>query len=164
MTNLIKLNKEELGLGAAFGLAFAPVIGFKAVFLALVCALLWAIGGSGWGRAWRFIGVPAAAFVFLALMRIDPMAAAKGLGVCVAVLTLGYGIPDATDSGSFLGRILYKVARKNAFAANLATRAVYACLLSIGPIFLAGYGWPFFIILLAGQLAAVLLLEGEILI
>ena len=184
MTYLIKFNKEELGIGAAFGLSFLPAVfpalGFgAAVGLALICAVLWAIGGSGWGRAWRFFGAPAAAFIFLALGHINPMSCLKGLAIAGAVLTFGYGIPDPEflpgdppgrpwpdrDEGSFLGRIFYKIAKGNQWWANVLTRAAYAGLLSTGPALLVPFYQPMGILTLTiGMLVAVIFLEGEIVI
>lgn len=166
MTYLIKFNKEELGLGAAFGLAFWPVLGLKVIALSILCAVLWAVGGSGYGRVWRYLGAPVAAFAFLAVSGLAQQAF-WGLWPCVVVLTFGYGIPDPPtrpdrDEGSLLGRIFYKIAGGQEVPANIMTRAAYAALLCIGPSVAITGLWPAFLLLIPASIAAVLLLEGEI--
>lgn len=177
----MKLNKEELGLGAAFGFSFVFYITvIPAVILGLVCAALWAVGGSGAGRAWRFVGVPVAALAALFVMRvpIQLLHALASTGVALGVLTMGYGIPSTQppDAGSTLGRFFYKLAGGNERAANFLTRGFLALLLGLAYIPLAWIigvaylpqilGVKSYVAMIATlvvlHLAAVQFLEGEI--
>lgn len=167
MTYLIKFNKEELGLGAAFGAAFWPALGWKAAILAVACSILWAIGGSGYGRIWRYLGAPLAAFLALVLCGFAAKPVLFALAPCVLVLTFGYGIPDPpsrpdADEGSMLGRLFYNTFNLTEFWANIATRATYAGLLCLGPCIALPGLRPEFLLLIPASIAAVVLLEGEI--
>lgn len=56
------------------------------------------------------------------------------------VFSLGYGIPDETDEGSFLGRVWYEITGHSHFWADVLTRATIAiaCCISILSIALVG--------------------------
>lgn len=189
----MKLNKEEMALGGVFGAAFSFFIGpLWAALLALACAFLWAVGGSGAGRAWRYLGVPASV---LAVLSVAPGLcgghlyfglALASAGLAALVLTMGYGIPTHTettkDPGSALGRLAYFFAEGFTFPnqyddseiiririerrATFLTRGTLAFLLgaAYAPLFAVDARAYLFLLaaVVAGQLAAVNYIEGEI--
>lgn len=169
MNNPLKLNYEEMALGAAFGAALGFFVGpILAIIAALACAVLWAIGGAGFGRAWRFVGVPLVALAVIALARV-PVAtihAIASTGVALGILTIGYGIPSTQppDAGSFLGRFFYKLAKQNGLKANLLTRGALALLLGLAYSPFAWVSTPAYLAMLctivALHLVAVYYVEG----
>jgi len=46
-------------------------------------------------------------------------------------LSMGYGIPDAGDEGSFLGRFFYKLFKQNHLVADIMTRATIGLLIAV---------------------------------
>lgn len=105
------LKPEEYVMGAVVGGAFFLFLGWWALLTAALCALLWRCGGiSGGNKLFRRLGVPTVlctAFVFSHGM---PFALASISAVLsFAVLSLGYGIPDATDEGSHIGRFWLRI-------------------------------------------------------
>lgn len=186
----MKLNKEELAIGAGFGASFVFFIGWWAYLLALACAYLWAVGGSGAGRAWRYLGVPAAVFVTLCIVPVPPgprlyvgLALASSAAAALT-LTIGYGIPTRTppDEGSVLGRFAHYLAAGITFPsvflspgelrlrverrATLLARGIIATLLAAAycPLFTVDpRGYVAFIAAsIALHLVAVRFVEGEI--
>jgi hypothetical protein len=113
---MVKLNKEELLVGFIYGSATWPLIGWIAVFPGIVCAFLWAIGGAG-PKLVRRIGVPVVVGISLCFTNLWLLLTIPPLWGIVA---LGYGMPDATDKGSWLGRLYLKFLPYQ--AANWATR------------------------------------------
>jgi hypothetical protein len=112
------LNKEELLVGFSYGSSMWPVIGWIAVVPGIICALLWAIGGSG-PKLIRRIGVPivvTASLAFTSLWLIPLILPLWG------IVSIGYGMPsaDGSDKGSALGRFYTCFLSKK--AANWATR------------------------------------------
>lgn len=109
----MKLNKNELIVGGAFGLAHILFIGFWAIALAPVTALLWALGGAGHKWARRF-AMPAIVAVAWLIVRFNVLEAIAGGSAAVGLLSIGYGIPSfqPLDAGSGLGRFWYAVAQK----------------------------------------------------
>ncbi len=112
----MKLNKEELLVGFIYGSSTWPLINWLAVFPGIICAFLWAIGGAG-PKLVRRLGVPIVLAISLSftslwlLFNILPL---------WGIVSIGYGMPDKTDSGSKLGRFYSKFLPK--LAANWATR------------------------------------------
>ena len=122
---MVKLNKEELLVGFVYGSSTWPLLSWIAVFPGIVCAFLWAIGGAG-KKIVRRIGVPVVmvvGLVFTSLWLLLLMLPLWG------VVSVGYGIPDATDKGSVLGRFYSKFLSKK--AANWATRLTVFVLFNI---------------------------------
>ncbi len=50
------------------------------------------------------------------------------------VLSLGYGVPDATDEGSVLGRFFYKICKKNQWWTNFAVKLCLGIFFSLALI------------------------------
>ena len=50
------------------------------------------------------------------------------------VISIGYGIPDETDEGSFLGRFYYRLFKKNYTLANIFTRGTIGLLIGLSLI------------------------------
>ena len=112
----LQLNKEELLVGFIYGSCVWPVISWWAVIPGAVCSLLWAIGGAG-PKLIRRLGVPAAMGASLAFT--SPWMLLCFLPLW-GIVSIGYGIPDATDKGSALGRFYSSFLSPK--AANWATR------------------------------------------
>lgn len=134
------LNREELALGVAFGASMVFLVGpIRAGALAIACGFLWAVGGSGKGRAFRYVGVPLMAFAALASVGVSFSMDALAAVIAGAVLSLGYGIPDGTDQGSPIGRFFYYgVAKMRQDVASLYTRGFLA--LALGAAYLPVQG------------------------
>lgn len=113
---MVKLNKEELLVGFIYGSCSWPVLSWLAVIPGVICAFLWAIGGSG-PKMVRRLGVPAVVAIsmsFTSLWLLFLMLPLWG------VVSMGYGMPDPTDKGSLLGRFYLKFLPYK--AANWSTR------------------------------------------
>ena len=112
----MKLNREEMLVGFVYGSSTWPLISWIALIPGIVCASLWAIGGAG-KKMVRRIGVPfvmAISLSFTSLWLLLTMLPLWG------VVSIGYGMPDSTDSGSAIGRFYSRWLSKK--AANWATR------------------------------------------
>ena len=48
----------------------------------------------------------------------------------IPILHIGYGIPDETDKGSWLGRSFYALFKHNKVMTNISTRGTIGCLIS----------------------------------
>lgn len=152
-------------MGAAFGLSMWPVAGFWSLAAIIPCAVLWAMGGSGIGRFWRFAGCPLLAFTFIIAAGNVFIQSVFACVLAGAWLTTGYGIPDPPsrpdpDPGSRIGRFFYGMFNGQEFPANVATRAVYAAVLSV-PFFLLPGGGLVMPTMIVGQVLAVIYLEGQ---
>ena len=165
----MKLNREEIGLGLAFGGSMMIFVGIvPGLVLGLVCGLLWAIGGSGLGRAWRFVGVPVAGWIALGLGGYHIVPCLIGSVHASVVLSLGYGIPSdqPKDDGSPIGRFFYYgLAKMREDVATLWTRGTLAGLLGAGYVGVHGVSlaWMAFIgLLVALHLVIVHFVEGNI--
>lgn len=126
----MKLNKEELLIGFILGITFWFKIGWLAVPLACLTSFLWAYSGAGANKLFRRLGVPLAcagsvAVVHHALLPLISIPLAFG------VLSLGYGIPDSTDKGSWLGQLCLVYAGGDEKKANLYCRGVLYTLLAL---------------------------------
>lgn len=116
-----KLNIEELCVGAFIQFPFYFIIGWWVIPLMIISAILWAVGGSG-PKLFRRLGVPIATSLAIVLWNFQywtvlALFVAPGWGV----ISIGYGMPDKTDKGSFLGRFYLGQLKNYAFA-NMATR------------------------------------------
>ncbi len=118
----MKLNKEELVIGAIFGSCFAPIIGAWAFLLASATSPLWALSGYGYSKTLRRLLCPA-----LACFAVSYVTASAtvwiALPLAFGLLSLGYGIPDSTDEGSTLGRFWLNLTG-NETIANVLTRGI----------------------------------------
>ena len=116
-----ELNIEELFVGACIQYPFYFLIGWWVLPLMVVSAILWALGGAEKSnKLFRRLGVPVASSISVLLVLqwwFIPIFILPGWGS----ITLGYGMPDATDEGSFLGRLYLKFL-KNYKLAQFATR------------------------------------------
>ena len=104
--------------------------GIKSIFISLTCALLGALGGAdGYSKAWRRIGIP---FVIagLAWSYLHHWLIFSIFSM-IAVLSLGYGVPDSSDSGSHLGRFFYWIFRGNHFLTDIFTRGTIGFLICL---------------------------------
>jgi hypothetical protein len=129
----VKLNAEELVIGAIVGLTFAIKVGWLAIPLACLTSFLWALTGSEskWNsKLWRRLVVPVvcAGLVALVYKSWVPMISVP---LASAVLHLGYGIPDKTDEGSWLGRLCLVYMGGDEKKANLLCRAIIYTLLAL---------------------------------
>ena len=121
----MKLNKEELLVGFIYGASCYPLLSFFAIIPAIICSILWAIGGYKYKMV-RRLGVPITIGVSLSftsqwlLLLILPL---------WGVFSIGYGMPDETDKGSALGRFYSKFLSPK--AANWATRFTVFALFNI---------------------------------
>ncbi len=161
------LNKEELAVGALFGLCFVCIFKWWIIITAPVCAILWAMGGSSsFDKNWRRLGIPT-------LMCIVSMIVCRSFWPALSwiplwlVLATGYGIPGPDDSGSPLGRWVAKYMSPS-YAATTYTRMIIgaaACLSMFTlirsiPTF---FGWAFAVIAFPfGYAAVVKFIEGDI--
>jgi hypothetical protein len=128
----MKLNKEELIVGFIYGSCTWSVIGFWAFIPAVICSFLWAIGGSG-PKLVRRIGVPVV--VGASLYWTSPWLLLT-IPLLIVVVSLGYGMPDATDKGSVIGRFFTRFLKP--VAANYATRLTIFILFNL--VILCGLG------------------------
>ena len=124
-----KFNKEEVAVGALFGLAFVGVLKGWIIITIPVCAYLWALGGAeGTNLLWRRIGVPLCLGVFAATMG-PGLRHLISIGLMFSATTLGYGIPSENDNdpGSPLGKFMYYGwAKKDKVKADQYTRGTWA--------------------------------------
>ena len=124
----MKLNKEELTIGFIFGISFWPILGLFSVLLALATSYLWALSGAeGHDKIWRRVGVPFLACLAVFIVR-HSWHIWVSLPLAYAVLSLGYGIPDSGDKGSWLGQKWFNI---NPEYAWLFTRLTIYILLAI---------------------------------
>lgn len=108
--SIMKLNKEELLIGAIFAASFALFTGWWCLFTIPACAFFWAMGGSR-SKLWRRIGVPV---VFTAALFLEhgwwgfPLICGP---LMFLALSIGYGIPSMYpyDEGSVMGRFIFNI-------------------------------------------------------
>lgn len=122
---MVKLNKEEMLVGFIYGSCCWSLLSWWAVIPGVVCAFLWAIGGVG-PKMIRRLGVPAVMAVSLSFTNLWLLLTTFPLW---GIVSIGYGMPDATDKGSFLGRFYLKFLPYK--AANWATRLTVFVLFNI---------------------------------
>lgn len=114
-------NLEELFTGLGIGFIYlAPILSpTLALTLALVTAILWRMGGNGYKWARRYV-IPGLMALITILLFKNPIFAVFLLWV--PIFSIGYGIPDATDNGSALGRFVYNLVGKKEDLATFVTR------------------------------------------
>ena len=170
----MRLSFDELATGALIGLGTGLLIKWWSFLLAPAIGILWAMGGSSdspeffglSSRHWRRLGVPlvlcgACSIItsaWLPLLSVLPI-----FGVC----TLGYGIPDATDEGSMLGRFFFfGIAKENEIVAQFYTRVAIGLLLGIAMLPIAFISWGTWLMFLGFTTiltpVAVQIFEGEV--
>ena len=130
------LNKEELIIGAVFGLTFAGVLGWWVLPVLIATSLLWALGGR-YGHGIRVWAVPAVV-VGAAFLHSHEWTVFLSYPLGCLVLSIGYGIPSTQppDEGSALGRFWFKV---NPESADFMTRLTIYLLLALAfvPVYLS---------------------------
>jgi len=113
--------------------------------LPLIGAYLGALGGQG-VKEWRRVILP----IILATIGVISLQSWLGilLGTFGIWVSMGYGIPDATDAGSTLGRFWYKILNQNHRLTDIFVRGTIGlgmCLIGlVCPILKAN--WLFYII------------------
>lgn len=118
-----RLNPEELLTGSLYGIIFFPVTRFWAIPVGIVSALLYALGGmEGGAKIFRRLGVPAVQAVTLFLVTRHILVLVIGFPLAYAALSLGYGTPSGTDSGSALGRFWIRLVGANYLEADILIR------------------------------------------
>lgn len=130
-------NREELAIGAIFGLSVVMFIGLWVFITMPMCALLWRLGGVTGGDEWfRRMGVPSV-IVLSVFIASHQWISLLPIILFWLPLTMGYGIPDATDEGSKLGAFWYKVTKQNRVLSDILTRLTIAlaCTISLIPLF-----------------------------
>jgi len=102
----------------------------KSIIISLTCAPLGAFAGAdGTSKAWRRIGIP---FVITGLAwNYLHHWSVFSIFSMIAILSLGYGIPDNTDNGSPLGRFFYRVFKGNHFLSDIFTRGTIGFLICL---------------------------------
>lgn len=145
-----KLNIEEVGVGCLVGVAWAYFLGLWALLAVPLVAFLWAFAGAeGTSKNWRRIGVPLV-ICGLATAWCRSLIPLLGFAPFHFVLRLGYGIPDAGDEGSMLGRFWWKRLGDEE-KAQFATRMTYGALIALALLPLAWinvWGWFFGLVVL----------------
>lgn len=140
-----ELNPEEVYVGLLVGSAYVIILKLWIIIVALACGFLWAFGGAeGTSKGWRRVGVPLVLCIFCAIasMKWYPL---LSIGPLIGVLSMGYGIPDGTDEGSWLGRLIYTtIGHFNDEESTNIVRAIIGVLIAIAMISLAWvslFGW-----------------------
>lgn len=107
------------------------------ILACIICAVLGAVAGSrNTPKAIRRIGIPVV--IILALMLKYGFSYYHFLPILTHIaLRLGYGIPDATDKGSDIGRFWSRLISNRIFL-NMATRGTVGFLGALPLFFLAG--------------------------
>lgn len=98
------------------------------VGLIFIVAFLGSLGGQGIKEVRRFI-LPAVVtiYAYFLLQNIWVLT----IYLMAFPLSIGYGIPDATDEGSAIGRFFYKMFHNSALWANVFTRGFVGLLISL---------------------------------
>lgn len=120
--------RNDLIVGAVYGLTAFPFIGLWSIASALVSGVCWGLGGQ-YGHSKRFIGCPIAVYLPILIIHRDLVAFFSGF-LAAGVLTLGYSIPDVNDPDEDgLGNFYYKLFKGNHKMANIFTRGTIYFLL-----------------------------------
>lgn len=149
------MNFSEVLTGLIFGLAWVGYVGWHVLWLAPLCSLLWALGGSV-NKIWRRVGATSAVVIFLTVTTTKLWVLCFAFGL-FAVLSIGYGIPSTQppDKGSWLGRFFFNYFHQNETLADLMTRWTIAVLVALcfSPLLALEPWWKYlvaFTILTAG--------------
>jgi len=144
----MKLNKEEIAVGALVGGAFIFFLKWWTVITIPLCAYLWALGGAErTSLEWRRTGVTVTLMAaFVASLWGEPYfwVLIPCAGLFYGATTIGYGIPDENDDGSALGAFMYNLVGGNTFWADILTRGTIGLVMGISWGYLAFFniwGW-----------------------
>lgn len=109
-----KLSVQELFIGLTATITFIFVIKWWGILLAVLCGLIWMLGGTYWKPIRRW-GVPAMTAGAVQAYRGFPgveIWPVVGMALGIAILHIGDGFPDhrpaTEDEGSALGRWVEK--------------------------------------------------------
>jgi hypothetical protein len=103
------------------------------ILSAVVGGVLGALGGaSNSSKVYRRVVLPILLFSYVAikLWSLWPMFVLTLMGW----FSLGYGVPDATDEGSYLGRLAYKLTKQSYFWSDVLVRGFIGILVSLSLI------------------------------
>lgn len=163
----MKLNKEELLMGALVGFAYLSVIKWWALLAMPVCAVLWALGGTV-NKAYRRFGVAFVMGLVAGWAMRSPYAGAMVAFATGVVMAIGYGVPtwQPPDKGSWLGRFFFQKAGQNPVLTDIYVRATVGALFGLACLPLASVnllGWVGgTMALVVGMPAIAVLVEGEV--
>lgn len=116
------MNKNEELIAFLLTLCLTPFMGVWGLLALVLCPILWAISGmQGQDKIWRRLGVPIvwASAIFA---HSHNLAILLAIPCSWAAFSIGYGIPDKTDEGSWLGRFYMGILRGNTLWSNIMTR------------------------------------------
>ena len=116
------MNKNELLVSFILTLILTPFMGVLGLVALIVCPLLYAYSGmEGHDKIWRRLGVPIiwASAIFAHYHHLEIFLA---IPMSFGALSIGYGIPDNTDEGSWLGRFYMTICNQNVVWSNILTR------------------------------------------
>ena len=147
------LNPEELAVGLIHALVWSVFLGLWAVLAVPLSSFLWAwAGADGTSKIWRRLGVPVVICGLIAIAKLTWIPLISVLPLW-GVLSIGYGIPDDGDEGSWLGRFWFKKFNDDVMA-TIFTRGTLALLFGLVLVPLA---WISIIWWLIGTVALTLL-------
>jgi len=120
---------------------------FYGFLLAIICGVLGAWGGTdGTSKMWRRILIPVLITCF-AYFHTESILVITIMAM-IGALSIGYGIPDPTDTGSTLGKFFYNLFNGNHFLADIFTRGTIGLIIGISLISIpiikknwSIYGW-----------------------
>ena len=164
----MRLNKEELAMGAVFGLSLIGFAGWWSILAAAVCSVLWALGGSK-NKLWRRCGCAVVVQITAMSLGVPILVHALMFWAVFGCLSIGYGIPSfmpaPVDSGSWLGQRVFKVVHDEIIASVLVRGIIGGllaiCLLPMLWVSVLAWVWASLILVL-GMPAAFLFVEGDI--
>lgn len=118
----MRLNKEELIIGAVYPLLLTP-ISTLAMLACPISAFLWAYSGAGASKLWRRLAIPTFLSILIFFHRHNGQVF-YAVPIAFAFLSIGYGIPSKNDSGSTLGKFFYKLFNGNTVLSNIFVRGI----------------------------------------
>lgn len=118
----MKLNKQELVIGFLYHIIFL-YWSLWVIPTAFVSSYLWALSGEGQSKIYRRLGCPLLLAIAL-FLELHNNALFIAVPIAFGFLSLGYGIPDSTDEGSWLGRFFLKLTGGNLSLTNILTRGL----------------------------------------
>jgi hypothetical protein len=137
----MKLNKEELIIGAIIPLMFFYCYGWWVILICPITSLFWAMAGAeGFDKFWRRVLVPASICLLLSII-MHRWWVLFGILPAWGSLSIGYGYPSTQppDEGSALGRFWWKVCKQNQFWTDFFTRGtIYLLFFTSIAVFLIG--------------------------
>lgn len=141
-------NPEEVLTGAVVGISFMGLIGWWALPLALITAILWRMGGSDeWDKNWRRLGVPTVVVAILSWATQSWIPLLSWLPFWGS-LTLGYGIPDEGEHRNTIGGLVACYITRKQPLCDFITRSIIGFIMAL--CFVQIIGWPGYSILFLG--------------